>query len=374
MAGMINLDPPEWSIAIPSYKRHEKLCCETMRLLIKHNIQKCKIFVFVADESESLEYLRSLSNLYPDWEIANQFSRLGNRDGYKSKIVVGKPGISAQRRFINSFFPLNHHIVSMDDDMSDIKVMCSNGAVATAKQRVCSLAAGELQQIIEDAGVRMLQSGSYIWSVSLSQIPFHLQICGISTAFGVCVGYFFGCINRKLEFLETQFGACGDDVERSLRYINYDKLVLRYKMLCCATKFREGQGGINSEIQDRKQKEIDAVSEMSRAWPEMIQVDKTVRFKAGIPMKILRSNFPKNKPLQTSSHVPGIRWVPPAQRTTENLPQEYLEIISKYKPILSRRQSQFAPIDEAVKLGKLSSRLSTPGRSSPLHRASTDSE
>ena len=347
MAGIIDIDPPAWSIAIPSYKRHEKLCRETLQLLMKHKIQKCKIFIFVSNEDELLEYMRSLSNIHPDWEIAQEFCR-GNRD--KSKIVVGKPGICAQRRFINSFFPLNHHIVSMDDDVSDVQVMCSNGEIANAKQRMCSLAAGELQQVIEDAGVRMLQSGSYIWSVSLSQIPFHLQISGISTVFGVLVGYFFGCINRKLDCLETQFGACGDDVERSLRYIDHDGIVLRYKMLCCVTKFREGVGGINSEIEDRKQKELYAVNEMSIAWPEMIQVDKTVRYKAGLPMKILKSKFRRNQPLQTSSRVPGIRWIPPAQRKKENLPTEYFEIISNFPPNLSRRQSNFATIDEAVKL------------------------
>lgn len=349
MTGIKKIDTPDWSIAIPSYKRNDKLCSETMALLTKQNIPKRKIFVFVSDASESSEYLKSLNFLYTEWEIVTNFE---DSDNDKSKIVIGKNGISTQRKFINSFFPLRHHIVSVDDDVRDISVLCSSGSVKTAKERVCSLAAGELQQIIEDAGVRMLQSGAFIWSVSLSQLPFHLQHQGISTSFGVCVGYFFGVLNRKLDVLETEFGACGDDVERSLRYVNYDGLVLRYRMLYCDTKFRAGEGGINSETQNRKQREIDAVIQMSVAWPHMIQLDKTVKFKAGLPMRILRSNFPRNRPLQTSAHVPGIIWVPPAQRTGD-LPKEYLDIITKHTPTISFRQSQMAEIDDKVKFGNL---------------------
>lgn len=321
-----------------------------MHLLIKQQIPKNKIFIFVSDEDECAEYLINLTKLYPEWDTVSQYSK---NDDDKSKIVVGKPGICNQRKFINSFFPLHHHVVSMDDDVSDVKVLCSSGHIKSAKDRVCSLAVNELHQIIEDAGVRMLQSGAHIWSVSLSQLAFHLQHQGISTNFGVCVGYFFGVINRKIDFLDCKFGACGDDVERSLRYAKMDGLVLRYRMLYCDTKFREGQGGINAEIKNRRQKEIEAVAEMTRAWPDMIKLDENVKFKSGLPMKILRNNFPRNQTLQTSINVPGIIWVPPAQRQTEHLPKEYLDILLIHRPTLSFRQSHFAKIDEAVRLGKL---------------------
>ena len=183
----------------------------------------------------------------------------------------------------------------------------------------------------------MLQSGAFIWSVSLSQIPFHLCHAGISTSFGVCVGYCFGIINRKLENLETKFGSCGDDVERSLRYMESDGLTLRYRMLYCETKFRAGQGGINSEIQNRQEQEIEAVMCMSQKWPKLITLDKSVKFKNGLPLKILRCNLPRNIPLQTSIKVPGILWVPPSQRPFDELPVEYKNIRERFKPSFTKK-------------------------------------
>ena len=67
-------------------------------------------------------------------------------------------------------------------------------------------------QVIRDAGVRMRQSGAFIWSVSLSQIPHHLQCEGISTRWNPCVGFCFGVLNRpSLTELNTRYGAVGED-------------------------------------------------------------------------------------------------------------------------------------------------------------------
>ena len=54
---------------------------------------------------------------------------------------------------------------------------------------------------------------------------------GIGTRFGPCVGYCFGVLNRpSLTNLNTRYGAVGDDVERSMRFVLHDGVVLQSKV------------------------------------------------------------------------------------------------------------------------------------------------
>ena len=72
---------------------------------------------------------------------------------------------------------------------------------------------------------------------------------GVSTQWNVCVGFCYGVINRpKLEAVNTRFGAVGDDVERSIRYMVQDGIVLHYRTLTADTRYREGEGGLLGRI------------------------------------------------------------------------------------------------------------------------------
>ena len=78
-------------------------------------------------------------------------------------------------------------------------------------------------------------------------------------------------------------------------------------MLCADTHFREGEGGINSEVPaDRLKKELEAVQAFEKEWPSYIKVDTSVKPQSGLPLAIQRENFPQYRPLQTTQIVPGI--------------------------------------------------------------------
>merc|ERR1719335_792814 len=127
--------------------------------------------------------------------------------------------------------------------------MCSNGDQSTGEERLVPLVPGEWEKVIQDAGVRMLQTGAYIWSVNCSQVPLHVRHEGISTRWNTCVGYCYGVRNRPaMTHLNTRYGACGDDVVRSIRFMFQDGIVLHYRTLRGDTHFREGSGGINAEV------------------------------------------------------------------------------------------------------------------------------
>lgn len=339
--GIVNVKPPDWSIAIPSYDRTTFLKERTLAFLGRQQVPAERIFLFVANEEEAAIYEKALkgNKKYPSWKRVTKFG--AKRTSGTCNLVIGIKGIGPQRAFITDWFPEGHHVVSMDDDVKDMFVLCSSSpsfALNTGKERMTSLVAGEFEKVILDAGVRMLQTGAYIWSVSRSQIVHHLQCEGISTKFNVCVGYCFGVINRPaLKGLNTIYGATGDDVERSMRFMKHDGLTLHYRMLAADTKYREGEGGINSEVTDRPKKELDACIALSKEWPLHFKVNKECSLASGLPMDIQHENFPNPLSLQTAPGVPGIQWVPPAQRPVSTLPAAYKSIVKKFPPYLSAR-------------------------------------
>ena len=58
-------------------------------------------------------------------------------------------------------------------------------------------------------------------------------------------------------------------------------------MLVADTKYREGEGGINSEITtNRRQREIDAVQAMVKEWPSCFKLNKDLPLASGLPMEV----------------------------------------------------------------------------------------
>lgn len=327
----------KWSIAIPSYKRSEKLKNETLSFLHRQKINPEKIYVFVANHEELETYEADLREIFKT-HVCRKHQDI--KRGF-CNMVVGVKGICEQRNFIFSFFPVGHHVISIDDDVKDLLVLCSNnaggGSTWLNKNQVASLEPGELQDLFEEAYNKMVESRAFMWSPNLSQMPLHMKVSGISTNFGICPGYFFGVINRRSENLRTRFGPCSDDVERSIRYYIEDGIILHFRCLAAVTKFRQGAGGINSEVSNRKKNELIAVRKMQKAWPWLIAIDENVKYENGIPMKILRQNLPPRiftPPMSTDPHTNSkIRWTPPAQR--KRPPPTYRKII-EYFPILEK--------------------------------------
>ena len=69
------INPIEYIIAIPSYKRSESIGLNTLKVLNEKKVPASKIFIFVANENEEMDYLDNVDkNLY-------------------NKIIIGKLGL-----------------------------------------------------------------------------------------------------------------------------------------------------------------------------------------------------------------------------------------------------------------------------------------
>jgi hypothetical protein len=90
-----------FQIAIPSYKRPGTLVKKTLKMLAKESVPSDLITIFLASEDEKAAYA-AVCDL---------------------KLVVGLPGINHQRRFIEEYYPVGTKVVSIDDDISQIKML-----------------------------------------------------------------------------------------------------------------------------------------------------------------------------------------------------------------------------------------------------------
>jgi hypothetical protein len=89
-------------IAIPTYNRPNECRDKTLTTLLNGGINKNKIYIFVANKRQEKMYEEIIpKNMY-------------------GEIVVGKLGITNQRKFISKYFPEGQYIISMDDDIEEL--------------------------------------------------------------------------------------------------------------------------------------------------------------------------------------------------------------------------------------------------------------
>ena len=89
-------------VAIPSYDRPDAIIEKSLKTLSDGGVPKSLVHIFVANKVEEKRYKNAIpKNMY-------------------GKIVVGKIGITEQRKFIIQHYPENQAIVSIDDDVEGL--------------------------------------------------------------------------------------------------------------------------------------------------------------------------------------------------------------------------------------------------------------
>lgn len=92
----------DFVVAVPSYRRKDKLQKQTLAFLEQQKVPKDRITIFLANQEEYDEYKSAL----PDYCL-----------------VVGKQSLSDQRLFISHYYPIGTKVVSLDDDIKKIKFL-----------------------------------------------------------------------------------------------------------------------------------------------------------------------------------------------------------------------------------------------------------
>ena len=195
----------DYIICIPSYKR-EYLCeTNTLAMLKTNEIDKNKIFIFVASSDEYDLYYNFI-----------------NKDLY-NQLIVGVLGLKEQKTFIENYYEEGKQILYLDDDIKEIDLDSFNS----------------LDDLIQTGFRECKNKGSFIWSIYPVYNPFFRKTKEhLSTSLKLCIGAFCGIINRpNNENIKLEF--CGDreDVERTIKYFINDGIVLRFNKVGYKTKF-----------------------------------------------------------------------------------------------------------------------------------------
>jgi 5,10-methylenetetrahydrofolate reductase len=92
-------------IAIPTYNREDIISKKTLKTLLEGGVNKNKIYLFVANKEQYKLYYENVpKNMYKE-------------------IIIGKLGITNQRKFISKYFPENQYIISIDDDVEELLIL-----------------------------------------------------------------------------------------------------------------------------------------------------------------------------------------------------------------------------------------------------------
>lgn len=238
-------------IAIPSYEREKEIGHKTLALMTRHCISPQQVYIFVASSDQQERYRKELGSQWPH-------------------IVVGVPTLWRQRNFITNFFAEGSHVVSLDDDVEEFFRMRGDPKKKDTKLEV--LHAGGLRDIIQNARARMHSLGLFLWSLNVSDNPHFMKVAKVTLRNGLCNGFIWGCLVRKTPALELRHGDGHEDIERTLRYLDVDGQVFRYREFCAKTRCKTNKGGLQSSMSQakRKDEEDNSIKLLVKEFPQYL--------------------------------------------------------------------------------------------------------
>lgn len=227
-------------VAIPTYNRADIIVKKTLSTLINGNVNKNRIYIFVANKQQEKMY----EEIVPK--------------SYYREIVVGKIGIAMQRKFISKYFPENQYIISIDDDVEEIETLRGEKLVKMHN----------IDEFFKDAYKILKKEKLFIWGIYPVRNPFFMKK-EMSTDLKFIIGVLRGYINRHSKKLEPSIKSEGkEDYEQSILYYKMDGGVLRFNNITTKTKFNSA-GGLGK---DRFEMNKLAAEYLEKTYPDIVSI------------------------------------------------------------------------------------------------------
>jgi hypothetical protein len=227
-------------VAIPSYNRENIITTKTLQTLKDGGISPQKIYIFVANKQQY--------NLYNNLVPKNLYN----------EVVIGKKGITEQRKFISSWFPEGQYIVSIDDDVDEIQILNKKGKLVKLEN---------INNLFISSYKLLKKEGLYIWGIYPVRNDFFMKPT-ITTDLRFIIGVLFGYINRYDKRLIPSRIKSKGDYEQTILYYKLDGGVLRYNFIAAKTRFN-AEGGLGK---DRKQMSSDSANYLKQKYPDIITI------------------------------------------------------------------------------------------------------
>lgn len=227
----------DYVVAIPSYRRPNVLRDKTLKWLLSSSVPYSKIHVFVANAEEAALYKEVHSN-----------------------IVVGKLGITPQRRFIATYFPPGTCVVSIDDDVE--------GLYKCVDPKSKPMAIANVHKYFQEAFMTARKKGAYIWGVYPVLNPFYMKPKQVTTSLKFILGTLYGFIVRHEPALLPTLPE-KEDFEQSILYYLRDGVVVRFSDVAVKTRFHNPIGGLGGLSAPRLKANEHAANELKRRYPNL---------------------------------------------------------------------------------------------------------
>lgn len=222
---------PSFRIAIPSYRRASMIILYTLRTLQRHGFDKDLIDIFVIQD-EHATYKQHLE-LNP----------------YYKNLIVGVPGLSAQRQFIKDYYPVNQHILFLDDDLNVFKLLPYQFG---------------LPQIVSYMFLLMEAEGIHLGGFYPTDSLLFMNDRIVKGSVYIVGAAYLQINTKETDTLEDE----KEDVQRSCYWIKKDGAVLRCESVGISTKYLKNPGGL--QITRTHQSIQEAAERVYQKYPDLL--------------------------------------------------------------------------------------------------------
>jgi len=248
-------------VAIPSYDRPDAIVKKTLKTLSDGGVPHNLVHIFVANKNEEKRYKESVpSTMY-------------------GKIIVGKIGITEQRKFIVKYYPEGQAVVSIDDDVEGLYRKKSDSELVKVKN---------VHKFFNDAFDLLKKENLYIWGIYPVFNPFFMKN-KTTTDLKFIIGTLYGFINRKTNSVQPSSKIKEkEDYEQSIKYFIKDGGVVRFNDVTIKAK-KHAPGGLGVTKDRLKANQI-AANYLAGAYPGYVSIFKRENGMTEVRMARIKRN------------------------------------------------------------------------------------
>lgn len=253
-------------VAIPSYNRADIIGQKTLKTLLEGGVPSNLVHIFVANKREEKIYKEAVP-----------------KEMY-GKIVVGKLGITEQRKFIIKYFKEGQEIVSVDDDVEGLYRKKTDSKLIKIKK---------VHAFFNDAFDKLKKEKLYIWGVYPVFNPFFMKN-KTTTDLKFIIGTLYGFINRKIKSIQPSSKIKEkEDYEQSIKYFIKDGGVVRFNDVTIKAK-KHSPGGLGLTNERLNANRI-AANYLEKTYPGYVSIFNRENGMTEVRMaRIARDNKPDN--------------------------------------------------------------------------------
>ena len=250
----------DYQIAIPSYKRPQRIAETALAYLDSTNIDMSRVTVFLADEEESEAYRKTLER-FP---------------GVRTAVGCGK-GLANARNAINDHYPAGTRLMEIDDDV--LRIWEKTGEDGSNEMKHCT----DLEALIAKA---FDAANGTLWCIYPNKNPFFMKRDKIRTSgLWYAEGAVFGYVvqHRPYEYVDLDHG---EDYLRSLQFFEAHGAVTRIDGYGAQSRYWDEPGGLQEirtpELISQSLKEIEA------RYPHLTTLYYDKKGRPNLRLKVIR--------------------------------------------------------------------------------------